>query len=127
MVAIYGDSTILVLHRVLFSEGSTRLAPDQRAALDEVVELLRKVPMNPATDRPLLIEIEGHADSSEKGAQRLAKRRAEAVRDALVKLGVAKDKLSVSAHAAERPLVPSDSSENRQLNRRVSFQLGSQR
>jgi outer membrane protein OmpA-like peptidoglycan-associated protein len=126
MVAIYGESTVLVLRRVLFSEGSTRVAADQGAALDEVLEILRNFPTHPATERPLIVEIEGHADPREKGARWLAKRRAEAVRDALIKLGAPKEKLSVIAYAADRPLAPSDSSEHRVLNRRVSFKLGSQ-
>jgi OmpA-OmpF porin, OOP family len=126
MVAIYGDSAIVVVHRVLFSEGSTRLAADQRVALDEVLTLFRNLPTNPSTNRPLVVEIQGHADPSEKGVRWLAERRAEVVREALMKLGVPKEKLSVKAYAAERPLAASDSREHRQLNRRVSFQIDSQ-
>jgi len=123
-VAIYGDSAGLVTARVQFRAGEVLIRSDQNETLAMIAMMMApKPPQSPDDGQFSHLEIEGHADATEKGGQWLSRRRAELVRDALVALGVPPEKLSIHAHGAERPLVPSDSPEHRQLNRRVSFQV----
>jgi len=123
MVAIYGDSAGLVTARVQFRAGDVLIRPDQNETLAVVAMLVKETPRTFNAGQPLHVEIEGHADATEKGGKWLSKRRAELVRDALVDIGVPPAALSIHAYGAERPLVPSDSPEHRQLNRRVSFHV----
>ena len=53
----------------------------------------------------------------------LSKARAETVRDELVRLGVSKDRLSVTGVGGAKPLVPHSDLQNRWKNRRVEFIL----
>jgi outer membrane protein OmpA-like peptidoglycan-associated protein len=81
------------------------------------------------------ILIEGHAnlefyDDPEKREWEqsevlipLSESRAEAVKDALVELGIEESRLSVSGVGGARPLVPFSDAENRWKNRRVEFIL----
>lgn len=72
------------------------------------------------------VEVDGHASSeghpaSEKHNQQLSERRAQAVRDALVKAGVPADKLTVKGFGSSKPIAPNDTEANRRKNRRVEF------
>ena len=81
------------------------------------------------------IEIEGHAVSiywydEEKAAKEqtdelipLAKKRAEAIKQALVELGIEEERISTVGIGALRPIVPFSDKENRWKNRRVEFVL----
>jgi OOP family OmpA-OmpF porin len=71
----------------------------------------------------LRVEVQGHADPSEgKRAERLALERARAVRDELVKRGVAKDRMTIKSFGAQRPLAPSNA-QGAELNARVQFEI----
>ncbi|PNU06729.1 OmpA family protein [Novosphingobium guangzhouense] len=77
------------------------------------------------------ITIWGHSDSKGSDADNLAasRRRAEAVRDYLVKKGVAKDRIAVIALGEARPIAPNrnldgtDDMEGRARNRRVEIKV----
>jgi outer membrane protein OmpA-like peptidoglycan-associated protein len=55
--------------------------------------------------------------------QRLSQQRAEAVKTALVKLGILGEFIKAKGFGKSRPLVPNDSEDNRVINRRVEFVL----
>lgn len=115
-VAIYGSPEIRILQQVHFEQQSARLGDASRPVIRTVAELL-------ATRPDLEITVDGHADSSEKDADSLGQQRAEAVRAELLKHGVQPARFPVKSYGAQRPIAPSDTKENRALNRRVAFTI----
>jgi outer membrane protein OmpA-like peptidoglycan-associated protein len=69
------------------------------------------------------ISVNGHTDDVGTDAynQTLSRRRAEAVRDYLVKAGLPAGILSVTGHGKSLPLVPGSSEAARAKNRRVEL------
>ena len=69
------------------------------------------------------VRIEGHTDNAGNAAnnQRLSQQRAEAVRDALVRLGVAAERLTARGFGPDQPVGDNATPEGRALNRRVEF------
>jgi outer membrane protein OmpA-like peptidoglycan-associated protein len=67
----------------------------------------------------LRIEVEGHADSESSGA--VAERRAEEVRETLVRHGLAENVVSARGMGAARPLGSNSSPGGREQNRRVEI------
>ncbi len=55
--------------------------------------------------------------------QILSQKRAQAVEDYLVEVGVMGEYIRATGYGEEKPLVPNDSNENREKNRRVEFHL----
>ena len=54
---------------------------------------------------------------------KLSQKRAESVKNYLVKQGIAIDRLESEGFGMNEPLVPNDSEENRAKNRRVEFRI----
>ena len=71
------------------------------------------------------VEVKGHTDNvgSDDYNMELSRKRAKAVRDQLVRLGVKKDNLSFSYYGSSIPLTTNDTDEGRTLNRRVEFEI----
>jgi OOP family OmpA-OmpF porin len=71
------------------------------------------------------IEVAGHADRSGTPAynQRLSQRRADAVAAELVRQGIARNEIAVSAYGESRPLVPTADGVREPQNRRVEIVL----
>jgi outer membrane protein OmpA-like peptidoglycan-associated protein/uncharacterized protein YegL len=107
-----------VFSSVFFKSGSAR--PND-ALLPHLVEASRFLRQNP--DR--ILHIEGHTDSngSKKQNMNLSKKRAEWVRDYLVKQGAPAKQLTTSWFGEERPLVTSKRSSAQAKNRRVEMVL----
>lgn len=79
-----------------------------------------------ATDTTVTkIYVDGHSDPSGRRLinRDLSKKRAEAVADYLVALGLSEDMLVTRYHGERYPIVPNDSAENRTRNRRVTVRL----
>jgi outer membrane protein OmpA-like peptidoglycan-associated protein len=86
-------------------------------------ELLSRVAGILLTSKDYTVSVNGHTDDvgSEEYNQQLSRRRAEAVRDYLVKAGISPDILDVTGHGKTRPLVKGTSAEARAKNRRVEL------
>lgn len=115
-IPIYGSPVILILERVGFARGSTRLPAEADGTLAAVAEAMKARPH-------WHLVCSGRADASEGADQflkTLARRRAEAVVTALVKKGVARDRLVPTAFGAEDPSAPS-TPDDQQHNRAVTF------
>ena len=71
----------------------------------------------------LHVIVEGHSDSkgSEAFNQKLSLRRAAAVRDYLVGLGISSDRILVVGKGASQPVATNATREGRALNRRVEL------
>jgi outer membrane protein OmpA-like peptidoglycan-associated protein len=86
--------------------------------LDEIAATIMK-------DPKMKVEVQGHTDSvgSEKYNMALSIRRANAVRDYLVKKGgIAADRLTVVGFGKTKPVAPNTTAEGRAKNRRVELQ-----
>ena len=103
---------------VYFDFDSYSLRPDALAALDYNADLLKQPPLNDA-----YILIEGHCD--ERGTQKyniaLGERRALAVRDHLIRLGVSGDRLLTVTYGEEDPADPGHNEAAWAKNRRCEF------
>jgi OOP family OmpA-OmpF porin len=112
-----GSRERLVLRgTVLFGFASAEL-PSELPLLDQVAELLRKMPQGAA------VIIEGHTDAegTDTFNRVLSLRRAQAVQRHLVSQGVPRVRLSVRGFGANWPASTNTSEEGRQLNRRVEI------
>ena len=107
---------VVTLGDVLFSTGQSRLQGDGERTMDKLAEFLRRYPQRTAA-------IEGYTDSvgSETSNQALSDRRANAVMDALVGLGVPGNRLRSRGFGEARPVASNDTAEGRQMNRRVEL------
>ncbi len=103
---------------VFFDWNRWNLTPDARRIVKTAAENARRTGAT-------RVEITGHADSS--GARgynlKLSERRAITVRAALVKDGVAPDKITASARGETEPLVPTADGVREPQNRRVEILL----
>jgi outer membrane protein OmpA-like peptidoglycan-associated protein len=86
-------------------------------------ELLSRIAGILMTAHDYTISVNGHTDDvgSEAYNQKLSERRAQAVRDYLVKTGLSPDILSVQGHGKSLPLVKGSSDAARAKNRRVEL------
>src|SRR5574341_2075361 len=92
-------------------------------------ELLSRIAGILLTSKDYSISVNGHTDDigTAEYNQKLSERRAEAVRDYLVKAGLSRDILSVQGHGKSRPLVPGTSEQARAKNRRVELGIANMR
>jgi len=104
----------------LFLFGSAEFDESSLGLVDKVAEVLMR-----RTDIELL-GIEGHTDErgSDEYNEELAMRRAEAVRDELIRQGIAPERLQVIAYGARDPKLDDAGDESAHLrNRRVAFRV----
>jgi outer membrane protein OmpA-like peptidoglycan-associated protein/lipopolysaccharide biosynthesis regulator YciM len=106
----------ITLENIYFETGSARLKAASKAELEYLFQLLKD---NPG----LKIEIRGHTDDvgSAQANQNLSMQRAKAVYDYLLNQGIDKGRLRYEGYGESKPIVPNNSPENRQQNRRTEF------
>lgn len=97
-----------------FASGSAKLLRSADKKLDEVVAAAKQYP-------DVKLEVSGYTDSSGNKAanQRLSESRAAAVKQYLVKKGVATDRIVAAGYADARPVADNKTKEGRAANRRV--------
>jgi outer membrane protein OmpA-like peptidoglycan-associated protein len=103
---------------VHFLEGRDELTPDSRQLLGRIVD---EIARRPAPD----IVVIGHTDRVGAVAYNdaLSLRRAERVRDELVKVGIAADRIRVAGRGEREPLVPTADEVAEARNRRVEINV----
>ena len=108
-----------VVSLVLFAAGSVEVARTYRTLLAEIAAVMKAHP------EIWQVEVQGHADDPGSDAvnERLALRRAEAVRLALTRLGVAPARLVARGYGRKQPLVKGRAEADRARNRRVGFRV----
>jgi outer membrane protein OmpA-like peptidoglycan-associated protein len=103
--------------KVNFANDSAAITADSSSLLQEIALTLKE---HPELTR---VEIQGHTDNSGTPAynKRLSQERAEAVRNALVSLGVETSRLTAVGYGQEKPLGPNSSDAAKAKNRRVQL------
>lgn len=109
---------VVTLGDVLFELGQTELQAGARENLADVVDLLE-------TEPGRRIRIEGHTDSSGPASvnMRISQERADAVRGALIAMGIAPERVQAVGMGEEFPIASNDSEDGRSQNRRVDVIL----
>jgi outer membrane protein OmpA-like peptidoglycan-associated protein len=104
--------------QVLFDFDKADLKPAGQAIVAEVVKEMKENPQ-------LRAHLIGHADAtgSDQYNMGLSKRRAEATRNAMVRQGIAADRITVEWKGEREPIAPNDTREGRAKNRRVEIIL----
>ena len=102
----------------LFENGKFSLTPEAREKLSKVSGIVQAYPT-------LKLEVAGYTDNSgkEESNMQLSGNRANAVRDFLVKQGIATTSISSSGFGESQPVATNDTSAGRQQNRRVEVVL----
>jgi outer membrane protein OmpA-like peptidoglycan-associated protein len=103
-----------VLKGVNFDTAKATIRPESHDLLDTVYEFLKY-------KKHAHVEISGHTDNvgKPKANKTLSADRAQACRAYLINKGIAGDRITTVGYGDERPVVPNDSAENRQKNRRI--------
>jgi outer membrane protein OmpA-like peptidoglycan-associated protein len=109
---------VVTMGDVLFDTNKSELKPGGLRSVEKLVVFLKQYPQRSAM-------IEGFTDSTGGSAlnQALSAQRADAVRSALMQMGVSADRLAVHAYGEAYPVAGNDSAEGRQSNRRVEIIL----
>lgn len=109
---------VITLGDVLFGTDQARLTPDGTRTARKLADVLTNNPQ-----RTVLIE--GFTDSTGSSAHNLelSQRRAEAVRNALLEMGIARERIATRGYGAAYPVAGNASAADRQLNRRVEIVL----
>lgn len=116
-MVLLGEGQIVIVGKVQFQSGSSKLLATSEETLGRVAEVL--------TAHPELsqVQVDGHTD--ETGApglnQSLSEQRAERVRQGLVDRGIEPTRLEARGFGASRPLAPNATRAGRAKNRRVEF------
>lgn len=105
-----------VTHGITFDTGSDVIRPESGPVLRRILASLQN-------DPALRVEIVGHTDNEggDKINLPLSERRAKAVKDWLVRQGVAGTRLTTRGRGATNPIDRNDSAEGRANNRRVEL------
>jgi outer membrane protein OmpA-like peptidoglycan-associated protein len=110
---------VLTLGDVLFNTGRAELNPGSSRKLDQLAQFL-----NEHADRR--VQIDGFTDSvgSDSYNQELSRRRADAVKSALLTRGVDASRIGTEGYGKAFPVANNTDSGGRQLNRRVEVVIG---
>lgn len=109
---------IVITDKILFDTGRATIKKVSHEILDAVVSVLGDFP-------DISVRVEGHTDSqgSATSNQRLSERRAESVRQYLIKNGIAESRLTSQGYGEEKPIDTNRTSKGRSANRRVEFHI----
>lgn len=113
------DRMTLIVH---FDTDKSEIKEGDKAELQKAINFIRKYPSAE-------VSIEGHTDStgSEEHNQRLSERRAEAVKNYLVRAGICEErKTTTIGHGDSMPVAPNTTEEGRAKNRRVEILIMSE-
>lgn len=106
------------LNNVFFVQSKPMLKAESYPELDRLADIMQENPT-------LVIELNGHTDNqgNKKLNQELSEKRVVAVMNYLLTKGVAKNRMTGKGFGGSKPIMPNDTEENRQKNRRVEFKI----
>lgn len=107
-----------LLHNIYFATGKTHILDTSEAALNELHRFLLSRPAQ-------RIRIVGHTDNigSDRSNQVLSEGRCQEVRHAMEERGINVQRIEIEGRGERDPIVPNDTEEHRQMNRRVEIVL----
>ncbi len=107
---------IVIVNHLFFANNSTRILAESETALNDLKTFLTENPQ-------LRIRIVGHTDNvgSDQFNLKLSEGRALSVKDALVKRGVAPERIETLGMGKHQPIATNDTEEGRAQNRRVEL------
>ena len=113
---IVGPEKLELTEEIHFEFDKAVIQPVSYPILKELAQVLREYP-------DLRIRVEGNTDSvgSDEYNQKLSDRRAKAVRDYLIGLGIAADRMQTIGRGEGNPIASNDTAAGRAMNRRTEF------
>lgn len=107
---------IKITLKVYFDFDKATLKPESHSALEAAAKIMKENPQ-------IRVEIQGHTDNIGTAAynDRLSLRRAQAVVDYLVGLGISRNRLTARGFGFNNPAATNETEEGRAQNRRVEF------
>lgn len=107
-----------ILKNMYFATAQTTILPSSQSALDMLYELLNE-------NSDLHIRIVGHTDDvgSDASNMILSNGRSESIRNAMIKMGIDGKRITTDGKGEREPIVPNDSDDHRQMNRRVEIEI----
>jgi len=116
---IVTKTEVKITEKILFASGKSDIDPKSEGLLKDIAAVLKE---HPEVD---FIEVAGHADKvgTDPLNVKLTKKRAEAVVQALVKLGTDTRRMRAEGYGRYCPLAEGDGEEAREKNRRVEFRI----
>src|ERR1700676_5204077 len=110
---------VLTLGDVLFDTGRAELSPGSSRKLDQLAQFL-------AEHKERRVQIDGFTDSvgTDSYNEELSRRRADAVKSALLVRGIDSSRISTQGYGKAFPVANNTDSGGRQLNRRVEVVIG---
>ena len=113
------ETEVFILEQVQFDTSKATIKKVSDSLLDNVAGVLKDHP------ELLKLEVQGHTDT--KGVkisnQLLSQARAESVKKALIKRGIAAKRLTSKGYGQDQPIATNDTEEGRTKNRRVQFKI----
>jgi len=118
---VQGDLDVLTVtfkSDFLFAVNSSTLLPGAYDELNRVARVLNQYPQTSIT-------VAGHTDSTgtEEYNLRLSQRRADAVKNALIGMGVNPGRMNTIGYGESRPIADNSTEAGKQLNRRVEIRI----
>lgn len=112
------DQQRFVLHNIKFELNSDVLDPTSYSVIADMASYLNN-------NKKVKVEISGYTDNSgnENSNVSLSERRAIAVMNALVNMGVNKKRIVAKGFGESNPVAPNDTEQGRALNRRVEMRI----
>jgi outer membrane protein OmpA-like peptidoglycan-associated protein len=113
------NGKLVIFGKIQFASGSDGILPKSEQLVDEMARALKEHP------ELKKVEIQGHTDSSgdEFFNLKLGQERAESVKHALVRRGVAQGRLVPKGYGESNPIAPNITRAGRAKNRRVEFMI----
>lgn len=115
------DVGSIALLNVYFDTDKSAVKPESKPALDNISTLLKAFPN-------MKIEVRGHTDNSNKTKdpdynKKLSQKRADAVKQELVKRGFAADRITATGYGESVPIADNTNDDGKALNRRTEFAI----
>lgn len=108
----------IVLNNLFFDTKEFALKPKSRTELNRLIAFMKQYP-------DIQVEVSGHTDDvgTDEDNVALSQNRAKSVYSYLVTQGVSANRLRYKGYGEAKPLVPNDSEEHRQQNRRIELRI----
>ncbi len=117
-VVVVEDPDVIRLRGVHFNFDKSDIRDEDTPVLEAAAEILKE-------NQNINVIVEGHTDfiGSDQYNQGLSERRANSVKDWLIKNGINASRMSTVGYGEANPVADNDTSEGRLLNRRVQFRV----